>query len=110
MGNLTQGFKGDEYNPTPQHQNGSVASAGTPIVFNSPGGADDPITLLLVRNPSRGPNANTSANHVLLINIDGTTTKLSLNRGENIYIPGNFASFTIDASHNGVKFETVIWY
>jgi hypothetical protein len=96
----------DEKQSRPEHINGTVTTAGTPVSLTPSTG--EPIELILVRNPSKGPNAN-SSNIVLLINIDGTSTYISLNRGETVYIPGLFSSAKIDSNTNGAKFEVIVW-
>ena len=97
----------DDINSTPKNVNGLVVTAGTPTLVNTPDGSH--IQLALIKNPSKGPNAN-AGNAVLLINTDGTTTYISLNRGEVYYIAGSFQTLKIDSTVNGAKFEAIIWY
>ena len=99
----------DDINSTPKNINGVVALAGTPSVITAPDSSN--IQLALVKNPSKGPNAN-SQNMVLLVNIDGAGAPqyISIARGESYYIPGGFASLKIDSTVNGSKYEAVIWY
>lgn len=99
----------DDKDSTPEHFTGTVAIAGTPITI-TPANAK-PIQLVLVKNPNKGLNANSSPNHVVYVNIDGAGTPkyLSLSRGEYVYLPGPFTSLKLDASHDGVKAEVITW-
>jgi hypothetical protein len=91
---------------TPQHFNGTVTTAGTPVSITPSNGRI--IQLALIKNPSKGTNKNNTAD-VLLLNIDATTTYMSLNRGEFVYLAGAFATLKIDSNNNGVKYEVVVW-
>jgi hypothetical protein len=99
----------DDINSTPKNVNGTVPTAGTPTTVTTPDGSK--IQLALIKNPNKGPNAN-SANVVLLINVDDglTSQSISLNRGEVYYLAGTFTTLKIDSTVNGAKFESVIWY
>jgi hypothetical protein len=92
---------------TPEQFNGTVATAGTPVTI-TPTSAK-PIQLILIQNPRKGPNANSSSNKVLLVKVDGGALKYSVARGSQIYIPGVYNSFTIDANLNGTNYELILW-
>ena len=97
----------DDKQSRPEHHNGSVANIITGVSIVS--ATTDSIQLAFIKNPSKGTNANPSPNNVLYINIDGTTTYISLNRGESVYIPGAFTTLKITASSIGVNSESIIW-
>jgi hypothetical protein len=99
----------DEKDSTPEHFLVTVTTAGSPVSI-TPATAK-PIQLALIKNPSKGANANTNPNHVVYINIDGAGTPkfMSLNRGEYMFLPGLFTTLKIDASSNGVKAEVIVW-
>lgn len=90
----------------PEHFNGSVTTAGTPVSI-TPTNAK-PIQLALVSNPKKGPNAN-ATNDVLLVNIDGTTVEMALARGEKVYFPGIFNTLSVDSNNNSVNYEVIVW-
>lgn len=96
----------DEKQSAPEHFNGDVATAGTPVVITPTSG--NIVQLVLVKNPNKGPNKN-NPNDVLLVSIDGGTTYVSISRGEYSYFPGVFTDLKIDATANGAKYETVVW-
>jgi hypothetical protein len=91
---------------SPEHFNGTVTTAGTPVTITPSSGKI--IQLVLINNPNRGPNANT-INQVLLVNIDGGSYKFSVPRGSSFYIPGIFSSFKIDSNLNSTKYEVILW-
>jgi hypothetical protein len=98
----------DDVASTPENIEGAVATAGVPNSIVPTSG--QPIQLAFIKNPSKGPNAN-SANIVLRINIDGAATPkyVSLNRGEAYYISGVFGVLKIDSTVNGGKYEVILW-
>lgn len=96
----------DERGSDPEHVNGTVTTAGFPDSLTLTSGK--PIQLALVKNPSRGPNRNDFPD-VLLVNIDGGATELSLSRGEALYLPGVYTALSIDSNNNGVKYEVILW-
>lgn len=94
----------DEKGVNPEHFNGSVATAGTPVTITPSSGK---ITSIIVYNPRKGPNAN-GVNDVLLVNIDGTTTEISIPRGESLEVDTYIDDFTIDTNVNGTNYEVII--
>jgi len=96
----------DKLNSSPEHFNGTVTTAGSPVTLSLTSTND--ITYAFILNPSKGPNAN-STNDVLLVNIDGTATYTTLARGESISLPVNNASIKIDTTTNGTKYEVILW-
>ena len=92
----------------PEHKNGSVTTAGTPVTVARTDTKN--AMLVFVNNPSKGVNAN-AINVVIYVSIDGGTTYVSLVRGESQYFPGVVAngSFKVDASMNGTKYESILW-
>lgn len=97
----------DVKDSTPEQFNGTVATAGSPVTITPTSGKV--IQLVLIQNPRKGPNANSSSNKVLLVNISGTGIRYSIPRGTHIYIPGVFNSFTIDANTNSTNYELMLW-
>ena len=91
----------------PEHKNGTIVTAGVPTVLSALN--NKIITFVLIRNPNRGPNGNTSATKVLLFSIDGGTAYMSLNRGETLAFPGNVSNLTVDAAVNGTNYEIILW-
>lgn len=98
----------DVKDSTPENLEGAVATAGSPNSITPT--STKQIQLALVKNPSRGPNANAN-NVVLKINIDGAGTPkyISLARGEYVYLPGIFTTLKIDSTVNGGKYEVILW-
>ena len=87
------------------HQNGTVATAGTPITITPPSGN---IKSIIVQNPFKGPNEN-GANNVLLISIDGGTTYYSVAKGGQFNAnPVDLASFGIDTNIDGTNYELIL--
>lgn len=97
----------DLSNLTPNHQNGSVATAGSPVSITAPD--SNIIQGFFIQNPSKGPNANGN-NDYLLVSIDNTTNYITLNRGESMSFQGDTSTIKVDASSNGVKYEAIVWY
>tara|TARA_R100000951_G_scaffold19275_1_gene16086 strand:- start:3557 stop:3877 length:321 start_codon:yes stop_codon:yes gene_type:complete len=96
----------DEKQSNPEHFNGVVTTAGSPVTITPTSGEN--VQLVLVKNPNKGPNKN-NPNDVLLVSIDGGTTYVSLSRGEYAYFPGIFTSVKIDSTANGAKYESIVW-
>ena len=96
----------DEKDSDPEQFNDTVTTAGTPKI-ESPTSAK-PIQLALIKNPNKGPNANSSQD-VLLIIIDGGSQVFSISRGEYVYFPGVFSSISIDTNTNGTNYELILW-
>jgi hypothetical protein len=94
----------DEVGVIPEHFNGSVAIAGTPVTITPSSGK---ITTIKVYNPRKGTNAN-GLNDVLLVSYDGGTTYISVPRGEVEELNTYLDNFKIDANNNGVNYEVVI--
>ena len=87
------------------HQNGEVATAGTPVTITPPSGN---IKSIIVQNPFKGPNEN-GANNVLLISIDGGTTYYSVAKGGQFNAnPVDLASFDIDTNIDGTNYELIL--
>lgn len=94
----------DEKDSKPEHINGSVPTAGTPITVTA--GNSLPIQQALIVCPGKGPNANTGGSY-LLVSSDGTTYT-TVPRGGSLRIDGVFDNLKIDASINGVKYELIL--
>lgn len=96
----------NKYDAEPEHFNGSVATAGSPVTITPTNGRDAQTATVL--NPRRGPNANSNLD-VLLVSVDGGTTYISLGRGDSIRINANItAGVKIDANNNGTNYEVVV--
>lgn len=97
----------DLSNLTPNHQNGSVTTAGVPVSITAP--SSNVIQQFYIQNPSKGPNSN-GPNDYLRVSIDNTTNYITLNRGESMSFQGDTSTVKVDASSNGVKYEAIVWY
>ena len=96
----------NKFDAEPEHFNGSVATAGSPVTITPTNGRDTQTATVL--NPRRGPNAN-SISDVLLVSFDGGTTYISLGRGDSIKINANItAGVKIDANNDGTNYEVVV--
>lgn len=96
----------DEKDSGPEQFNDTVATAGSPNTHTPT--STKQIQLAYLKNPNKGPNAN-SAQDVILFNIDGGTEFSALARGEYVYIAGVFDDLKIDANNNGVNYEVILW-
>jgi hypothetical protein len=98
----------DNKDSSPEHKNGSVTTAGTPVTVSRTDAKNS--QLVFINNPSKGVNAN-AINAVLYVSIDGGVTYVSLARGESQHFPGVIVNgnLKINASANGVKYEAILW-
>jgi hypothetical protein len=96
----------DDYHSEPEHFMDKVTTPGTEIEITP--ATEHQIQLAFIKNPSRGPNKN-DGNDVLLITIDDSANYITINRGEMIYIPGVFATLTVDANNPNVNYEIIVW-
>ena len=95
----------DKSGNSPVHYNGTITTAGSPTTITP----SNTISQIFIQNPSKGPNANSSTNAVLLISVDGGVTYISIERGASISISGYFTSLKIDTNTNGTKYEAIVW-
>jgi hypothetical protein len=96
----------DNVNNEPEHFNGSVTTAGSPVTISLTSTRD--ISNILLINPSKGPNAN-GINDLLYLNVDGGSTYITLARGESVSLPVNKPTIKINSNVNGVKYELIAW-
>jgi hypothetical protein len=95
----------NEKDSKPEHINGSVTFAGTPITVTAGNGL--PIQSALIICPNKGPNANSKGTY-LLVSSDGTANYTTVPRGGKLQICGVFDNLTIDASDNNTNYEIII--
>lgn len=96
----------DNLNNSPEHFNGSVTTAGSPVTITLT--STNEISNLIIVNPSKGPNSN-GVNDLLYLNIDGGSTYITIARGESLALPVNKASIKVDANNNGTNYEIIAW-
>lgn len=96
----------DDKENSPEHFNGSVATAGSPVSLSLT--STNPISHAFILNPSKGTNAN-AINDVLLLNVDNGTTFITIARGESISLPVNGSSIKIDTNNNGTNYEAILY-
>lgn len=96
----------DNLNNQPEHFNGSVATAGSPVTITLTSGND--ISNIFLINPSAGPNAN-GVNDLLYLNIDGGATYITLARGDSVSLPVNRVNIKIDTNINATNYELICW-
>lgn len=95
----------DERGNIPEHFNGSVATAGSPVTITPSSGK---ITSFVVDNPDKGTNANDRTD-LLLVSLDGGTTFKTVKRGtslsgESLYLD----DLRIDSNANSTNYEIII--
>ena len=95
----------NEKDSKPEHINGSVTLAGTPITVTAGNGL--PIQSALIINPRIGPNANASGIY-LLVSSDGGANYTTVPRNGKLRICGVFDNIKIDSNTNGAKFEIIL--
>lgn len=92
---------------TPEHFEGTVTTAGSPITITPTN--SKPIQLAFINVQGvRDPNPN-GINDAIYITIDGSSNKISFMSGESQYIPGVFNSLKVDSNNNGTSYQIIVW-
>lgn len=99
----------DEVNRNTEHFNGTITTAGTPVVITT--GTNRSIQLIQIVNPDKGTYAN-SPGVLLKVSFDGTNYT-TLSRGAVLIWPGkgygtNSNQVKLDGSANGTKYEVLV--
>lgn len=96
----------DEKDSNPEHFEGAVATAGSPVSISPSNGKD--IQLVFIHNPNKGDNSN-NFNDALYITLDGSANKTTIPRGASRYFPGIMSSIDVDSNNNGTNYEIIVW-
>lgn len=98
----------DDRMSDPEHFNGNVASAGTPVTITPTNSR--PIQLAYIMcNSTRDPDNSNNINDAIKFSLDGGSTYSTLMSGESQYVPGVFDNIKIDASDDGVYYQIIVW-
>jgi len=95
----------DQRGNIPEHFNGSVTTAGSPVTITPTSGK---IVAAEVFNPNRGSSANGFDDN-LLVSFDGGSTFRTVPRGGTLSIESVYLDdFQIDANNNGTNYEVIL--
>lgn len=98
----------DLKNSTPEHFNGSVATAGSPVTITPSTG--NVIMYFFIDVPSvRDPVAPNALTDAIMYSLDAGTTYQYLMSGESVFLPGNIASLRINTNANGTTYRIIVW-
>jgi hypothetical protein len=93
---------------TPEHFNGSVATAGSPIII-TPTSANPIKNVFIQCNNTRDPINPNALNDAIEFSLDGGTTYTVLMSGESIFLPGVMNSLKLDTNVNGTFYQVILW-
>ena len=92
----------------PEHFNGSIVTAGTPISIIPTN--TRPIRCAFINvNTTRDPDTPNNIKDAIKVSIDGGTTFITLMSGESQYIPGVFTELQLDSNENGTNYQVIVW-
>lgn len=92
---------------SPEHFNGSVATAGTPVSITSTCGR--PMQNFYLEVPSvLDPDSPNAITDFIKYSLDGTNY-ISLRSGESIFLPANANTIYLDTNANGTTYKLIIW-
>jgi uncharacterized protein YaiE (UPF0345 family) len=98
----------DEKDSSPEHFNGNVASAGTPVTL-TPTSAK-PVQLAFIHcNSVRDPSNANAIGDAIKFSLDGGVSWTTLMSGESICVPGIYANLKLDTNENGTYYEVILW-
>ena len=92
----------------PEHFNGSITTAGSPVTITPTSGRNVQFFFLSVpgvRDPDN-PNAISDA---IKFSLDAGTTYDNIMSGESIFLPANITDIRLDSNANGTTYRIIVW-
>jgi len=98
----------DEKQSEPEHFNGSITTAGSPVSLQLTSGKA--IQWFFLSVPSvRDQSSSNGIHDAIKFNIDGTSTYVTIMSGESIFVPGLTQTLKLDTNDDGTDYEVILW-